>query len=57
MFIKIKKLSILIVASIFLFSSLEADWITNKDDKPKELLKKKEKSEWITNKNDKSGSY
>ena len=49
MFDKIKKLSVIIVVSIFLFSNLEAAWITNKNDKPKELLKKEKKdaSEWI----------
>ena len=44
-----KKISILIFAGIFLFSSAEANWITKKSDKSKETIKKekKEKSEWI----------
>ncbi len=44
-----KTISILFLASIFLFSSAEADWITKKSDKSKETIKKekKAKSEWI----------
>ena len=44
-----KKLSILLFTSIFLFSSVEANWITKKSDKSKEIIKqeKKQKSEWI----------
>ena len=44
-----KKISILLFAGIFLFSSAEANWITKKSDKSKETIKKekKEKSEWI----------
>ncbi len=44
-----KKLSILILSSIFLFSSVEANWITKKSNKSKEIIKeeKKQKSEWI----------
>ena len=44
-----KAISILFLASIFLFSSAEADWITKKSDKSKETIKKekKAKSEWI----------
>ena len=45
----VKKISVLLLTSIFLFSSVEADWITKKSDKPKELIKeeKKQKSKWI----------
>ena len=45
-----KKISILLFTSIFLFSSVEANWITKKSDKSKEVIKKeekKQKSEWI----------
>ena len=44
-----KAISILFLASIFLFSSAEADWITKKSDKSKETIKKekKSKSQWI----------
>ena len=44
-----KKLSILLFTSIFLFSSVEANWITKKSDKSKEIIKeeKKQKSQWI----------
>ena len=44
-----KKLSILLFTSIFLFSSVEANWITKKSDKSKEVIKeeKKQKSQWI----------
>ena len=41
-----KKISIVLFAGIFLFSSAEANWITKKSDKSKETIKK-EKSEWI----------
>jgi hypothetical protein len=45
----VKKISILLLTSIFLFSSVEADWITKKSDKSKEVIKeeKKQKSKWI----------
>jgi hypothetical protein len=45
----VKKISILLLTSIFLFSSVEANWITKKSDKPKEVIKeeKKQKSKWI----------
>lgn len=45
----LKKFSILLLTSIFLFSSVEANWITKKSDKPKEVIKeeKKQKSKWI----------
>ena len=44
-----KKISIILLTSIFLFSSVEANWITKKSDKPKEVIKeeKKQKSKWI----------
>ncbi len=44
-----KKLSILLFTSFFLFTSVEANWITKKSDKSKETIKeeKKQKSEWI----------
>ena len=44
-----KKISILLFAGIFLFSSAEANWITKKSDKSKETIKKEKyvKSEWI----------
>ena len=44
-----KKISILLFTSIFLFSSVEANWITKKSDKSKKVIKeeKKQKSEWI----------
>ena len=44
-----KKISILLLTSIFLFSSVEANWITKKSDKSKEVIKeeKKQKSKWI----------
>ena len=44
-----KKLTMLLFTSIFLFSSVEANWITKKSDKSKEVIKeeKKQKSEWI----------
>ena len=38
-----KKISILFFAGIFLFSSAEADWITKKSDKSKEIIKKEKK--------------
>ncbi len=46
---KIKKLTTLLFLSIFLFSSLEASWITKKSEKTKETIKeeKKQSSEWI----------
>ena len=49
MFKNYTKISILLLTSIFLFSSVEANWITKKNDKPKEVIKeeKKQKSEWI----------
>ena len=49
MFKNCKKLSILLFTSIFLFSSVEANWITKKSDKSKETIKEenKQKSEWI----------
>ncbi len=49
MFKIVKKISIVLFAGIFLFSSAEANWITKKSDKSKETIKKekKEKSEWI----------
>ena len=45
----VKKISVLLLTSIFLFSSVEADWITKKSDKSKEVIKeeKKQKSKWI----------
>mgnify|MGYP006129556559 CR=1 FL=1 len=45
----VKKISVLLLTSIFLFSSVEANWITKKSDKPKEVIKeeKKQKSKWI----------
>lgn len=45
----VKKISILLLTSIFLFSSVEANWITKKSDKSKEVIKeeKKQKSKWI----------
>ena len=45
----VKKISVLLLTSIFLFSSVEANWITKKNDKPKEVIKeeKKQKSKWI----------
>ena len=44
-----KKLSILLFTSFFLFTSVEANWITKKSDKSKETIKEenKQKSEWI----------
>ena len=44
-----KKISILLFTSIFLFSSVEANWITKKSDKSKEVVKeeKNQKSKWI----------
>ena len=44
-----KRIGILLFISIFLFSSVEANWITKKSDKSKEVIKeeKKQKSEWI----------
>ena len=44
-----KKISILLFTSVFLFSSVEANWITKKSNKSKEVIKeeKKQKSEWI----------
>ena len=49
MFKIVKKISILLFAGIFLFSSAEANWITKKSDKSKETIKKEKKlkSEWI----------
>ena len=49
MFKNCKKISIFIFVSIFLFSSVEANWITKKSDKSKEVVKeeKKQKTEWI----------
>ena len=45
----VKKISILLLTTIFIFSSVEANWITKKSDKPKEVIKeeKKQKSKWI----------
>lgn len=45
----VKKISVLLLTSIFLFSSVEANWITIKSDKSKEVIKeeKKQKSKWI----------
>ena len=45
----LKKIGILLLTSIFLFSSVEANWITKKSDKPKEVIKeeKKQKTKWI----------
>ncbi len=44
-----KKLTMLLFTSIFLFSSVEANWITKKSDKSKEIIKeeKKQKTQWI----------
>ncbi len=44
-----KKLSALLFVSIFLFSSVEANWITKKSDKSKEVIKeeKKQNNKWI----------
>ena len=44
-----KKLSILLFTSFFLFTSVEANWITKKSDKSKETIKEenKQKSKWI----------
>ena len=44
-----KNLFILLLLSIFLFSTVEASWITKKDKSSKEDIKKekKQKSEWI----------
>ena len=44
-----KKISTLFFVSIFLISSVEANWITKKSEKSKETIKKekKQKSEWI----------
>ena len=49
MFKNCKKIGILLFTSIFLFSSVEANWITKKSDKSKEIIKeeKKQKSDWI----------
>lgn len=49
MFNKIKNLASIALISIFLFSNLEASWITKKSDKSKETIKeeKKKRSEWI----------
>ena len=49
MFKNYKKLSMLLFVSIFLFSSVEANWITKKSDKSKEVIKeeKKQKNKWI----------
>ena len=49
MFKNVKKISILLLTSIFLFSSVEANWITKKSDKTKEVIKgeEKQKSKWI----------
>ena len=46
---KFKKFSILLLTSMFLFSSVESNWITKKSDKSKEVIKeeKKQKSKWI----------
>jgi len=46
---KIKKLTTLLFLSIFLFSSLEASWITKKSEKSNSITKEEEKnkSEWI----------
>ena len=43
---KIKKLTTLLFLSIFLFSSLEASWITKKSEKTKETIKE-EKKWWV----------
>ena len=43
-----KNFCVLILSSIFLFSSVEASWITKKDKSSKEVIKEnKQKSEWI----------
>ena len=44
-----KRIGALLFISIFLFSSVEANWITKKSDKSKEVIKeeKKQKSKWI----------
>ena len=49
MFKNFNKIIVLLFTSIFLFSSVEADWITKKSDKSKEIIKqeKNKKSEWI----------
>ena len=49
MFKNCKKFSLMLFVSIFLFSSVKADWITKKSLKTKETIKqeKKQKSEWI----------
>ena len=39
-----KKISILFFAGIFLISSAEANWITKKSDKSKEIIKKEKKT-------------
>ena len=41
---KVKKISVLLLTSIFLFSSVEADWITKKSDKSKEVIKEEKMS-------------
>ena len=56
MFKNCKKFSLMLFVSIFLFSSVKADWITKKSLKTKETIKqeKKQKSEWIKLKKKKS---
>ena len=49
---KLKNLAVLFFTSLFLFTSLEASWITKKSDESKEIKKeikkeKKQKSKWI----------
>ena len=45
----VKKISILLLTTIFIFSSVEANWITKKSNKSKEVIKeeKKQESKWI----------
>ena len=44
-----KTVGVFFLTGIFLFSSSEANWITKKSEKSKEIIKeeKKEKSKWI----------
>ena len=53
MFKNCKKISALLLTSLFLFSSVEANWITKKSNKSKQVIKeeKKEKTEWLKLKN------
>ena len=39
----VKEISVLLLTSIFLFSSVEANWITKKSDKSKEVIKEEKK--------------